>query len=284
MDKKIILQKLDRAKNLPTLPTVALKVNEMLNDYDVSVDQLTKVLEKDQSIVLKLLKLVNSAFYGFKSKIKNIPHAVTLMGYNTLRNAVITVSVIDAFKIQDQIEGFDINKFWFHSIEVAVIAKYLSENTRLHPAEETFTFGLLHDIGKLVQLTIFSDLFKSILFTAKEKNISYFEAEQQLSIMSHARMGAYLAQKWLLPQDFVEVIKYHHIIKEGHSNYNSIVVIHIADMLSNATIGIDCMMNQLHRLNPETKTLLLKALKCMPVWFPKAQAEIKTASQFFMEE
>lgn len=279
-----MMQKLDRAKNLPTLPTVALKVNEMLNDYNISVDELTRVLEKDQSIVLKLLKLVNSAFYGLKSKIKNIPHAVTLMGYNTLRNAVITVSVIDALKIQNEIDGFDMNQFWSHSIEVAVTAKYLSEKSRLHPPEEAFTLGLLHDIGKLVQLIVFPDIFQNIVSMTKSKNISYFEAEKELGNMSHARTGAYIAQKWLLPQDLVDVVKYHHQIKEGHSNYNPIAVIHIADVIANATAGSGSLMDQLHRLNPETKHILVNTLKGMPVWFPEAQAEIQTANRFFMEE
>ncbi len=289
MDQKKMLKQLDRAKNLPTLPAVALKINEMLNDYNISVDQLTKVIQQDQSIVLKLLKLVNSAFYGFKSKIRNIPHAVTLMGYNTLRNAVITVSVIDAFKLKDQTEHFDIDKFWSHSIEVAVIAKYLSENSRLYPPEEAFTLGLLHDIGKLVQLVVFPEIFQAILSEIAEKRVSYFEAEKTLAVLSHARTGAYLAQKWLLPEDLVDVVKYHHRIKDGHAHYNPIAVVHIADVIVNTTIdsaglGSEGLMNQLHRLSSETKSILLNALKSMPVWFPKAQDEIQTATRFFMEE
>lgn len=284
MDNRLILKKLDRAKNLPTLPTVALKVNEMLKDYEVSVEQLTRVLEKDQSIVLKLLRLVNSAFYGLKSKIKNIPHAVTLLGYNTLRNAVISVSVIDAFKIQKQIEGFDVEKFWAHSIEVALIAKYLSEYSRLHPPEEAFTCGLLHDVGKLVQLISFPDVIRSIQSKIDTEHISYYEAEKQLAVMSHARMGAYLASKWLLPQDIVDVLKYHHHIKKEHSNYNQMVVVHVADLIVNATQGTGSLCDQLRTLNDETKSLLLNALKSMPDWFPKAKDEIQTACQFFMEE
>lgn len=283
MNHKQILYKLDHARNLPTLPTIALKINEMLKDYEVSIDQLTNVIEKDQAIVIKLLKLVNSAFFGFKSEIKNIPHAVTLMGYNTLRNAVITVSVIDAFKVQDKVKGFDIKQFWIHSIQVAVYSKYLSEDSKLMPAEEAFTFGLLHDIGKMVQLIIFPDLCQKILSEIETKKISYYNAEKELATMSHARIGAYLAKKWFLPQDLEDVLKYHHNIKEENSNRNQMIIVHVADMIVNTLNGSKCPDHQLCNLNPEIKSTLLNTLKRMPTWCPNAEDEIKTACQFFME-
>jgi putative nucleotidyltransferase with HDIG domain len=283
MNHKQILQQLDHARNLPTLPTIALKVNEMLKDYDVSVDQLTRVIEKDQAIVIKLLKLVNSAFFGFKSKIKNIPHAVTLMGYNTLRNAVITVSVIDAFKVQDKVKGLDVKEFWTHSIQVAVYSKYLSEDSKLMPTEEAFTFGLLHDIGKMVQLITFPDLCKRILSEIETKKISYHNAERELDIMSHARIGAYLAKKWFLPQDLVDVLKYHHNIKEENSNYDQLIIVHVADLIVNTLNGSKCPDHQLGNLDTKIKNILLNTLKRMPTWCPKAEDEIKTACQFFME-
>ena len=284
MNNNQILQKLDRTKNLPTLPTIALKINEMLKDYEVSVDELTKILEKDQAIVIKLLKLVNSAFYGLKSKIKNIPHAVTLMGFNTLRNAVVSVSIIDAFKIQNSVEGFNIKDFWVHSIKVAVVAKYLSAETRLHPPEEAFTFGLLHDIGKLVQLIVFPDMFKQILSVAETEKLSYQEAEKKLALMSHARIGAYLANKWNMPEDMVDVLKYHHQIKSGIPTYNQIVVVHAADLIVNATAGGSCVVNQLQMLSAETKNTLLATLKNLSAWYPKAKEEIEMACKFFMED
>jgi putative nucleotidyltransferase with HDIG domain len=283
MDNNQILQKLDRAKNLPTLPTIALKVNEMLKDYDISVDQLTKILEKDQAIVIKLLKLVNSAFFGLKSKIKNIPHAVTLMGYNTLRNAVVTVSIIDALKIKNKVKGFDINKFWFHSIEVAVYSKYLAEDSKLMPAEEAFTFGLLHDIGKMVQLIVFPDIFEDIFTEMETRKVSYYEAEKELATMSHARMGAYLAKKWFLPQELVEILKYHHQIKTESPNRNQMIIVHTADRIVNTMKGSEYSDHKLSNLDADVKSILLDTLKRMPQWCPKAEKEIKVACQFFME-
>lgn len=284
MDKKNILQKLDRAKNLPTLPTIALKVNEMLKDYDVSVDQLTAVIEKDQAIVLKLLKLVNSAFYGLKGKVNSIPHAITLLGYNTLRNAVISVSIIDAFKVKSQIDGFDLKHFWVHSIEVAVISKYLAEKSCLHAPEEAFTCGLLHDIGKLVQLINLPDIFEAVFSKATAENIPYYDAEMELSTMNHAHIGAYLADKWSLPQDMVDVLKYHHRLRKESSNHNRMVVVHAADLVVNTIHASGKIGDQLRTLDCRTKTTLLGALKSMPDWYPKAKIEIETACRFFMEE
>ena len=114
MDSKTILKKLDRIDDLPTLPAIALEVNKMLQDYDTSIRTLSEKIEKDQAMVVKILKLVNSAFFGLRSKVSNIPNAVVLLGFNTVRNAVVTVSIMDAFKTKEVSNGFAMADFWKH--------------------------------------------------------------------------------------------------------------------------------------------------------------------------
>ena len=97
MEASQIIKKLDQIENLPTLPTIAMEVNKLVQNQDTSIKELSSVIEKDQAIVSKILKLVNSAFFGMSSKVSNIPHAVMLLGFNAIRNAVVSVSVINAF-------------------------------------------------------------------------------------------------------------------------------------------------------------------------------------------
>ena len=94
MDAQTFLKNLDSIPDIPTLPTIVIKVNKMLQDYDTSIKNLRKVIEKDQAMVTKILRLVNSTFYGFRSRITNISHAVIILGFNTIRNAVVSVSII----------------------------------------------------------------------------------------------------------------------------------------------------------------------------------------------
>jgi HD-like signal output (HDOD) protein len=112
METKTFLSKLDRIQEIPTLPVVALKVNKLLQDYDTSIKVLSKTIEKDQAMVTKILRLVNSAFYGFRSRIGNIPHAVTILGFNTVRNAVVSISAVEAFSGKGASRYFDIVDFW----------------------------------------------------------------------------------------------------------------------------------------------------------------------------
>ncbi|MBE9547516.1 MAG: HDOD domain-containing protein, partial [Proteobacteria bacterium] len=173
MDAQTFLKKIDHIKDIPTLPAVAVKVNSMLRDYDTSINKLSETIEKDQAIVSKILRLVNSAFYGFQSRVSSIPHAMVLLGFSTVRNAVISVSVIGAFSKKGKFEGFDIRDFWVHSVAVAVTSRHLSEKSRLVMPDEAFVAGLLHDVGKVILAQYFSDLFSQVWTSVSKEGIPF---------------------------------------------------------------------------------------------------------------
>jgi len=109
MDEQQILKKLDRIKDIPTLPTIVFELNKHLRDPNTSIKTVCDTIEKDQAIALKILKLVNSAFYGFKSKISDLRNAVVLLGYNAVRNAIVSLSVINSFPKRVSLMDFDIS-------------------------------------------------------------------------------------------------------------------------------------------------------------------------------
>ncbi len=284
MDAKTFLKKLDRIQEIPTLPVVALKVNKLLQDYDTSIRVLSKTIEKDQAMVTKILRLVNSAFYGFRSKIGNIPHAVAILGFNTVRNAVVSISVMDAFSGKGASQNFDIMAFWKHSVAVAVTSRHLAEKTRLVTSDESFVAGLLHDVGKVVLAQYFKELFLQVWESMHNNGQSFYEAEKELLPANHARIGAHLAKRWQLPDNLIEAIRYHHTLRKTAANPNLLMTIHIADIIVNNYNLESESEPDFSAANPDARQSMGAMLETVPEWFPNAATEIESACEFFLEE
>lgn len=284
MDAQTFFKKLDSISDLPTLPTIVITVNEMLQDYDTSIKKLGKVVEKDQAMVIKILRLVNSTFYGFRSKITNIPHAVIVLGFNTIRNAVLSVSIIKTFSEKKTFEGFDITDFWKHSIGVAVTSRYLAEQTRADSPDDCFVSGLLHDIGKVVLSQHFTELFGLVWKSLKEEKLSFYEAERRLLPVNHAQIGGYLAKKWQFPNNLIDSITYHHAIRKSVSNLNQLLIVHTANTIAN-TCEIDSGVTpDFSTIDPEAKRIVSRQLATVSDWFPGVADEIEAACEFFLKE
>ena len=282
MDSKTILKKLDNIDDLPTLPSIALEVNRMLRDYDTSISKLAQTIEKDQAMVPRILRLVNSAFFGFRSKISSISHAVVLLGFNTVRNAVVSISIIDAFSgDKKSLKGFDITKFWNHSVAVAVISRYLAEKTRLQPLDDFFTGGLLHDIGKIVLFQHFQDLFKKVWLSARENDLSFYDAEKKEIPITHSRIGSYLAKKWQLPESLVDVIKYHHALSKNANDFNLLMTVHVADIIANGFMSDPEGKLDFSLIHPDAASAMKPQLETVSDWFPELSTQIESACQFF---
>jgi len=284
MDRKTILQKLDRIEDLPTLPVIAMEVNKMLRDYNTSIEKLSAVIKNDQAMTPRILKLVNSSFYGFKSKIANIDRAIILLGFNTIGNAIVSVAIIDAFSIKSSSGSLDMNSFWEHSVAVAVISRHLAETSSLCLPEEAFTGGLLHDIGKLILSQYFPDLFNKVIISAKEKNVTFYDAEKKEIPLTHAQLGAFMAEKWKLPDCLVDTIKYHHAVKTSAKDINLLMTVHIADFISNSFIHNPDEQLDSTLIYPEAALAMKQQLKTLQDWLPEVRKNIASACQFFMEE
>ena len=179
MDEQQVLKKLDRIKEIPTLPTIVFELNKYLQDPDTSIKTVCDTIEKDQAITLKILKLVNSAFYGFKSKISDLRNAIVLLGYNAVRNAIVSLSIISSFSKRVTLIDFDISQFWKHSLAVAVTSKNIAQLSKKESPDNCFVGGLLHDIGKVILAQYFHDLFEKVWTTLQDEHISFYEAEQK---------------------------------------------------------------------------------------------------------
>lgn len=283
MDHSDITKRLEKIDDLPTLPAIAMEVNKMLEDYDVSIRDLSNKIEKDQSIASKILKLVNSAFFGLSTKVSNIPHAMTLLGFNTVRNAVVSVSIIKSFKDKNNPGDFSMKDFWRHSVGVAVTSRHLSHILKIGVPDDCFIGGLLHDMGKLVIAQHFPDLFVTALNASSDNNISFYQAEKQNNPTDHARVGGYLAKKWRLPLGLSDAIKYHHLMSKNAQDVDLLSVVYSADLIYNnhqygTKIDSDLPVNMSNR------SRVLCCIGTKEEWFPPVNKEIEEACKFFLED
>ena len=284
MNAKAIFTKIDTMRDLPTLPAVALKVNKLMEDIDVSVSQVSGLIERDPPIAMKILKLVNSAFYGCRSSVSSLPRAIMLLGFNTVRNAILSVSVIKAFAGAGKLDGFNPENFWKHSIAVAVVAKHLAGLTQLEAPDNGFVGGLVHDIGKVILAQTFKDLFDKVWAVSRAENLSFNEAEKKVIPVDHAKIGSHLAKKWALPQELVDVIRCHHVVREAVANYHLLAIVNVADLVVNSyDTGEKAAAVSVAGLNPGVAGTLKPHLMKVSEWYPVLLPEIETACSFFLQ-
>lgn len=201
---------LEKLNDIPTLPIVASKVTELINNPNSSAADIAEILKKDQVLTAKVLKLINSPYYGIPGEVTDVRRALAFLGFNTLAQLVLGLSVFSLFP-SDGNEDFPLLDFWRHALATAVCSEVIAKRVKYAKPEECFTCGLLHDIGKIVMYHIARDMMVGVIRLAKEKQVSFVEAESALDVPNHAFLGEYIAAKWGLPQIIRSAIRYHHL-------------------------------------------------------------------------
>lgn len=202
-----LLEKLD---DIPTLPLVARRVNELINNPNSSSADIANVLKKDQVLTAKVLKLINSPYYGIPGGVTDVQRALAFLGFNTLAQLVLGLSVFSLFPA-DGNEEFPLVEFWRHALATAVCCEVIAKRVKYPKPAECFTCGLLHDVGKVVMHQIARDMLLQVVHYAKVNKKSFTDAEGALDVPGHAFMGEYIAGKWGLPQTIRNAIRYHHL-------------------------------------------------------------------------
>jgi putative nucleotidyltransferase with HDIG domain len=220
---------------LPTLPSVVSRVNELVDDPTASAGDINDVISHDLALSSKILKLVNSAFYGFPRRISSITHAVVILGFQTVRNIALSAFVLDAFDTGGLPFGY--RNFWIHSVGVGVAANAVGARHGVPVGDDAFMCGLLHDIGKLVVFQYLNEDFVKVLAKVEAEDITLVEAESAVLEAGHAEVGALLMEQWQLPEKMVAVLRYHHQPDAAPEEAAKLVsAVHCADILTRALL------------------------------------------------
>jgi putative nucleotidyltransferase with HDIG domain len=224
---------------IPSIPAVYAEVVELLKKEDVGIDEVGAVISKDLAITAKLLKLVNSAFFGLCRQVSSPSEAAVYLGIDTLKSLVLGVNAFARF---DGIKtpGVSIEKIWAHSLEVGAVARKIieSEDAPKGFAEESFVAGLLHDIGKVVMATNLPD-YQKVLTQAAHDKMPLFMAEEQAFGANHADVAGYLLSLWGLPTRVVDAISHHHQLEAtAADSLNPMIAVHVADAAVHRKMGL----------------------------------------------
>jgi len=220
-----------RVEDLPTLPRTVLKITELVNDPKSSARDLARIITDDQVLAARLLRLVNSSFYGFPQRISTITGAIVLLGFDAIRNLLLTTSVFDLFSNRKNASLIRQEQFWDHSLGCAVGSKIIGNHLRYDKVEELFVSGLLHDIGKIVEMIFLPEAFKEIVKRVRDENILMIAAEERILGYRHPEVGKLLAEKWNLPPKLTSVILHHHQPSEAGRFALEAAIVHLADIL-----------------------------------------------------
>ncbi len=223
----------DRIQGLPTLPAMLNNINKMMLNPRTSAKEVAQLISSDPSITSKVLRVVNSSFYGFPNRITTVTHAIVILGFNTIKSIVLSSTIFDVFK-KDTRGGFDRQQFWRHSIGCGAAAKVLARRMGFPSLEEIFIAGLLHDVGKIVLDQYLHDRFVEVLNTVRDKNCLIVEAESSALGVTHADVGAWLFEKWNLSKGLVETTRCHHNPALASDNAKTAAIVHFADILVRA--------------------------------------------------
>jgi putative nucleotidyltransferase with HDIG domain len=219
-----------KLSSFPSMPGAAVKLLALIDDPDLNVSQIEKILRQDPGLTANLLRLANSAYFGIPSKVGSVRQAVLLLGLKRLIQMVIA-SCVSAL-MDKPVPGYDLSpgELWRHSIAVTVAAEGLVKELNINAAEEIFTAALLHDVGKLVLGDFVRDDFKEIE-NLLAQGISFEKAENLVLGTNHAKLGAEILRRWSLPSELVNAVRWHHDPASAEQVDTMLDIVHVANVL-----------------------------------------------------
>lgn len=216
---------------LVSLPEISIKISEMVDDPKCSASHIGKVIGKDAALTARLLKIVNSAFYRFPSRVETVSRAITIIGYRELRDLVFAATVSGIFeKISNDI--IDLDSFWRHGIYSGILSRLIAGNCQVLHGERLFVAGLMHDIGQLVIAYKLPKLMRNAVNISEQRGISLHQAEQEVFGFTHADVGAELMKSWHFPATQQNVARYHHNPSAAEENTLEVHIVYLANIIA----------------------------------------------------
>lgn len=219
--KKKILKKIN---DLPPMPKVLFKARKVLSDPNSSFKEISKIIETDQAIAAKVLKVANSAYYGLSGMVSSIHQASVVLGYQTLEQVITMVS--SSAMLGKQLKGYGLNAgmLWKHSLATALASRLIAKRRAPSMENDAFSVGLIHDAGKLALDKYLSEKQNEVKAFLRDQSPSFLEAERHVLGFDHTDMAFELCQKWKLPENHAAAMRYHHSPENANGNQLAYIV------------------------------------------------------------
>jgi len=206
---------LHKFSNVKTLPHVAIRLTKLMSNEESAMKEFEKVIVMDPTLVLRILRLANSAYYGLRQKVENISRALVFIGVKNLRNMIVTEALKDIFKSNPDDASFSRTKLWLHCAAVSICSQMIIERIFGEKGEDAFLCGILHDIGMIVEDQVENKLFIRTCRIYRPDTRPITDYERGIIGTDHSALGYLLAREWNLPVDVQNGIRHHHdMLKE----------------------------------------------------------------------
>jgi len=230
---EVVRKKLEKIENISTISTAVSSILKSLENPSISIREAAQLLSQDHAITARVLQIVNSPLYGFPKEIYTIERAFIILGFQAVKNIVISMLTITQLSEQKGPRSKASRKaFWVHSLACGVMAKTISKFLGIGNPEELFVCGLVHDIGKVVIEEDFQESYSEISRRIAVEEKEALEIEKDVLGCEHGEIGGLIAEKWNFPQAICESIAKHHYPDQQTSCIAEVSIIHIADALT----------------------------------------------------
>ena len=236
--KTVVASAISEISHIATLPEITLKIIELVEDPNSTAHDLHNIIANDPALCSRILKVVNSAFYGLPRQIGSINRAIVLLGLNAVKNIAIAASLTKLFRGGELCSRFSAKDLWIHSIATAAAAKLVCDELSLNMSDEAFLAGLIHDIGIMVEVQSMRhellQVFEEMTFdSAGAPTSDMREVEQRVLGANHEAFGAGLCEAWKFPKSFTFVTRHHHAPMElAPDNRTLTAIVYVADRIA----------------------------------------------------
>lgn len=225
---------IENVSELPTLPSVVTRITAMTSNPQTNAADIGKLISNDPSLSSKILRLVNSAYYGFPRKINSVTKAIVLLGFNKVKNIALSASVVEAFKGAGMPSKFDFYKFWEHSVAVGIAAEVAAKHYSPKSIDDAFVGGLLHDVGKVVIASFTPDESNQIFELAEANKTTFSKACEEVLGIHEGEVGARLSEHWNFPEVLAHPIRYTVRPQSTRQMRDVLGCVHLGDILASA--------------------------------------------------
>lgn len=250
---------IEQLEGLPTLPTIVIKIFECIDDPKSSAEDLKEIITNDVAISAKVLKLSNSAFFGFSQEILDITRAIVVLGFDTVVDIAVSVSLASLMSPREGSSVIPMEQIWEHNIAAGQAGRIIGKASNYPYLEQAFLIGLLHDIGKAILASYFSKDFNRAVEESQDYDKYLWESEESIFGFNHAEAGSWLAKYWNFPSQLIASIQYHHQPSQIPGEFrNEALIAHTANYITKKCgIGNSGDDNKLPELHEDVYKYLL---------------------------